>query len=52
MKKSRNIHIDDKIIKWRLHHYKTLINKPYIGIYDGKYHKVFLCDFIKYIGER
>lgn len=52
MKKPRKIHIDDKIIKWKLHYSPfNRRSKSYIGIWDGKYHKVSLYDFMKYIGE-
>ena len=47
--KPRKIHIEDKIIKWKLH--LSPFGKSYIGIWDGKYHKVGLSDFIRYVGE-
>ena len=50
MKKPRKIHIENKIIKWRLYKLDKKF-KPYIGIWDGKYHKVSLNEFKKYIGE-
>jgi hypothetical protein len=52
MVKPRKIHIEDKIIKWKLHHSPfDRKSKSYIGIWDGKYHKVGLYEFMRYIGE-
>lgn len=50
MKKPRKIHIDGETIKWRFR-YGLYNCNPYIGIWDGEYHRVTLPEFISHIGE-